>query len=246
MLRCWRPKPTAQLRKLEDDLVKKGVTDQADGLRRLMGRSAARWVTVLGSAPAVGASSITLNLAAALRQQGQQVLLLDEHSRPQAIPERSAGQLVLIDALLDADGGLSPLAEQADNILLVLRPGAASITASYACIKRLHYACPSQRMRLLVNHAADATEAQRILATLAATASRYLALTLESAGCVRADPLLAQAQRLNLTVVEAFAASAAALDLRQLAADLLHWPRPASAAVSVAAGHPDQPLLALH
>ena len=50
MLRCWRPKPTAQLRKLEDDLVKKGVTDQADGLRRLMGRSAARWVTVLGSA----------------------------------------------------------------------------------------------------------------------------------------------------------------------------------------------------
>lgn len=203
---------------------RKVVTDQADGLRRLMAGSPGRLVAVVGSGPTVGATCVTLNLAAALMQQGKDVMLLDERSGAPPTPVQREGRLVLIDAVLDKDGALSPLAAQADHVLVVLQPNVASITASYVCIKRLHYAHALQRLRVLVNHATDAAEAQRILVNLALTGSRYLALALEPAGCVRADPRLSQAQRLNLTVVEAFQASPAALDFRQIASDLLQWP----------------------
>lgn len=204
--------------------MRKVMSDQADGLRRLMGGSPGRLVAVVGAGPAVGATSVTLNLAAALVQQGKEVLLLDERSGSQSSPAQREGRLVLIDTVLDKEGALSPLAAMADNVLVVLQPNAASIKASYACIKRLHYAHALQRLRVLVNYATDAAEAQRILTNLAHAGSRYLALALEPAGCVRADPRLAQAQRLNLTVVEAFQTSPAAVDFRQIATDLMQWP----------------------
>jgi flagellar biosynthesis protein FlhG len=203
--------------------VNKVVTDQADGLRRLMASKAGRRVAVVDSDPGAGVSNVTLNLAAALTQQGQEVLLLDEHSESQSAPARREGRLVLIDAVLDKEGALSPLAASADHLLVVFQANAAAITRAYLCIKRLHYAHALQRMRVLVHGAADAAEAKRILANLANTGSRYLAVALEPAGWVRADPLLAQAQRLNLSVVEAFQASPAARDFRQIASELLQW-----------------------
>lgn len=199
--------------------------DQADGLRRLMAGSPGQLVAVVGSGPGVGASSVTQNLAAALVQQGKEVLLLDERRKAQPEPCRREGRVVVLDAMLDRDGALSPLAAQADHVLVVLQPDAASITACYACIKRLHYAHALKRLRVLVNRATELREAQRILANLTATGSRYLALALDPAGCVRDDPRLTQAQRLNLTVVDAFQTSAAATDFRQIAAGLGQWPR---------------------
>ena len=210
--------------KLEEATVNKPGTDQADGLRRLMAGSLGRLVAVVGSGPRVGTTSVTRNLAAALVQQGQDVLLLDERSGARSTPAQRQGRVVLIDAVLDRDGALSALATQADHVLVVLQPNAASITASYACIKRLYYAHALKRLRVLVNCATEVTEAQRILANLADTGSRYLALALDPAGCVRDDPRLAQAQRLNLTVVDAFRTSPAAIDFRQIASDLLQWP----------------------
>lgn len=204
--------------------MNKVVSDQADGLRRLMASKAGRRVAVVHSEPGAGVSNVTLNLAAALMQQGQEVLLLDEHGESQSAPARSEGRLVLIDAVLDPDGALSPMAAKADHILVVFQANAAAITRAYLCIKRLHYAHALQRMRVLVSGAADAAEAKRMLANLANTGSRYLAVALEPAGWVRTDPLLAQAQRLNLTVVEAFQASPSARDFRQIASELLQWP----------------------
>lgn len=205
--------------------MKQMIADQADGLRRLMAGSIGRLVAVVGSGPAVGATSVTLNLAAALMQQGKDVLLLDERSAVDSPPALRQGRLVLIDTVLDKDGALSPLAAQADHVFVVLQPNVASITAAYVCIKRLCHAHALQRMRVLVNHAAGAAEAQRILSNLALTGSRYLAVALEPAGCVRADPRLPQAQRLNLTVVEAFPTSPAAMDFCRIASDFLHWPQ---------------------
>ncbi len=204
--------------------MRKAVSDQADGLRHLMADSPGRLLAVVGSGPAVGVTSVTLNLAAALAQQGKEVLLVDEHRGAPPAAAQARGQLLLIDSVLDPQGALSPLAAQADNVLVVLQPNAASIKASYACIKRLHYAHALQRVRVLLNFATDASQAQRILANLAHTSGRYLALALEPAGWVRADPRLAQARRLNLSVVEAFQTSPSALDFRQIASDLLQWP----------------------
>lgn len=53
--------------------------DQAEGLRRLLARSAARVVTVVGARSGLGATSVVVNLAAAWGAEGKEVLVLDEH-----------------------------------------------------------------------------------------------------------------------------------------------------------------------
>jgi flagellar biosynthesis protein FlhG len=228
------------------------MTDQADGLRHLMARSPGRLLAVVGSGPAVGVTSVASNLAAALVQQGKDVLLHDEHQGSVPTIAQRKGRLMLVDAVLDPQGALSPLAAQADSVLVVLQPNAASIKASYACIKKLHYAHALQRVRVLLNYATDAGQAQRILSNLALTSGRYLALTLEPAGWVRADPRLVQARRLNLTVVEAFQTSPAAIDFRQIATDLLKWPWAASLEVPASSLAPEtvddgtRPVLEMH
>lgn len=208
--------------------MKTTVTDQADGLRRLMANSPGRLLAFVGGAPGVGASSVAMNLAAALGRLGQDVRVLDERGDVPSPYVRRQGQLVLVDARLDAGGMLSPLAAQADELVVVLRPQVDTITAAYACIKRLHQAHAPRRVRVLVNRAANAGEGGRILVNLAAVAKSYLALALEPAGCIREDEQLAQARWLNMSVVEAFPGSPAAVDVDRIAADLLRWPVPAA------------------
>ena len=205
------------------------VLDQADGLRRLMAASTARRIALVDVAPGAGACSVALNLAAALMQQGRDVLLLDERSGPQQAPPARGGRLVLIDAVPGSDGALSPLAAGADHILVVCPATTDAITKTYLCIKKLHYAHALANLRVLVNEVADPAQARCLLANLAATGSRYLGMALEPAGFVRADPFLAQARRLNLTVVQAFKASAAAQDFLQIASSLVTWPYVAAA-----------------
>lgn len=199
--------------------------DQADGLRRLMAANAARpvAVAVVECDPGASQCSVTRNLAAALSRQGQKVLLLDEYSGLEAMPQLRDAQLVLIHTVVDKEGALSPLAAGADHVLVAFQANAAAIQHAYLCIKRLHYAHALQRLQVLVGGVVDAAEAQRILTNLATTGSRYLAVSLEPAGWVRADPLMAQAERLNLTVVEGFPASPSATDFRRIAADSLRW-----------------------
>lgn len=203
------------------------MTDQADGLRRLMAGNTARRITLVDDES--GARCIALNLAAALAQQGQDVLLLDERNGPHLAPPARGGRLVLVDAVLDSEGALSPLAASAHHILVVCAASSEAITKTYLCIKKLHYAHALAQLRVLVNEAADPAQAARMLANLASTGSRYLGMALEPAGFVRADPFLAQARRLNLSVVQAFSASAAAQDFLQVASDLVNWPCPAAA-----------------
>jgi len=56
-----------------------GLRDQAEGLRRLLERASLRVVTVVGARPGQGATSVVVNLAAALARAGKQVLILDEN-----------------------------------------------------------------------------------------------------------------------------------------------------------------------
>ncbi len=246
--------------------MSKLVSDQADGLRRLLSRTPTRVVAVASMRRGLGATTAAMNLAAALVQQGKEVLLVDEH-RPAAesacavwsvdanvgtavrvdcgvvVLSACAGVLpqdadphrlwpadvVLIDAALDETGGLSPLTRMADELVLVLRPDAASVTATYSGIKRLHYAHALRQLRFLVNGVADPAAARQIMANLVDTGSRYLAVSLQPAGWVRADAHLRDARRLNRTVVDAFPASPAAVDFRRIAADMGQWAwRPAA------------------
>lgn len=228
------------------------VTDQADGLRRLMAGNTGRCVTLVDGATGTGACSVARNLAAALTQQGREVLLLDERTGPHPVPPARGGRLVLVDAVVDSHGALSPLAAGADHILVVCAAHSDAITQTYLCIKKLHYAHPLAKLRVLVNEAADPAQARRLLANLAAAGSRFLGIALEPAGFVRADSFAAQARRLDLCVVQAFGASAAARDFLQVASDLMRWPCPAiadrmpSALSSQITGHEIQSLAGLH
>lgn len=246
------------------------VTDQADGLRRLLGQAPVRVVAVVGMGPGAGATTAAMSLGAALAQQGKDVLLLDEHhpkarsvcdvwalgprgtladvaSRRLRVDQVAAGAvcgvqvlpaspgasidprtlwprgIVLVDAAFDDEGRLSSLAESADELLLVLQPHPAAITSAYAGIKRLHRAHALKQLRFLLNGVADAGTAQQVMHNLAQAASRYLALSLLPVGWVRTDPWLADAARLRQTVVEAFPASAAAVDFRAIADEMGRW-----------------------
>ncbi|NML32072.1 MinD/ParA family ATP-binding protein [Paraburkholderia antibiotica] len=56
----------------------KVVSDQAEGLRRMLARKGARVIAVTGAAVGVGSTTVAVNLAAALAQQGKDVLVIDE------------------------------------------------------------------------------------------------------------------------------------------------------------------------
>ena len=247
--------------------MSKLVADQADGLRRLLANTPTRVIAIAGMSRGDGATTAAMNLAAALVHQGKDVSLIDEQASDHASPGRVWGidvpgtaaecgvevlppphpsiaprtlrrsGVVLIDAAIDHEGRLSPLAQRADELVLVLQPNAASITSAYAGIKRLHYAHGLMQLRFLVNRASGIDEAQKIMTNLANTGSRYLAVSLEPAGWVHADGHHADARRLGRTVVEAFPASPAAVDFRRIAADVLRWPWRAPARTARANEH---------
>ena len=88
-------------------------------------------------------------------------------------------------------------------------------------------------MRFLVNGVAEVEAARQVMSNLANAGSRYLALSLEAAGWARFDARIADAWRLKQTIVEAFPASAAAVDFRRVADDMGRWPWRADARVAV-------------
>ncbi|WP_179404135.1 MinD/ParA family ATP-binding protein [Burkholderia guangdongensis] len=148
----------------------------------------------------------------------------DGGARLRAIVD-GAADIVLVDARLDAQGGLSALARDAHDVLIVTRVAAQAITDAYACMKRLHFVHAIAQFRVLINHVGSRADAKTTFDNLAGVASRYLAVSLAHAGCVSADPLVEHARTLARTAADAFPSSPAARDYRQIAADLLYWPR---------------------
>jgi flagellar biosynthesis protein FlhG len=260
----------------------KQVTDQAEGLRRLLAKSGSRVVAVTGGPVGVGCTSTVVNLAAALAALGKDVLVIDERLGSRSVSTMlggvhgagslralmdgeigldqacarhelgfsvlaasrencagySAAQLglllsgpadvVLVDARLDRQGALSPLACQAHDVMIVTRVAASAITEAYACMKRLHFEHAIAQFRVLVNHVSSLADAHTTFENLAEVAARYLTVSIEDAGCVTADPLMERSLELGRCVVDAFPSAQSARDFRHVAAEMLYWPmRPA-------------------
>lgn len=97
------------------------MTDQAAGLRRLLGQSGLQVITVLSAQPGTGKTTATINLAAALRRAGRDVLILDQHPQQRGatarlglVPQHSvmdvaAGRCTLNDMILEDASGLKVL-----------------------------------------------------------------------------------------------------------------------------------------
>lgn len=141
---------------------------------------------------------------------------------------------VLVDAEMDADGTLSALAGAAHNVLVVMRPELASITAAYACIKRLHHLYACRHFHLVVNMAASEATVQAIAGNLARTARQYLGVETSCAGWLPADPLVARSAQLGRCVVEAYPAAPATTALRRTASGIGAWALRAEPAVPAA------------
>lgn len=245
--------------------------DQAEGLRRLLRAGACRIVAVAGLSAGVGATTVAMNIAAALAGGGKPVLFIDEHpdephcARRQwpagvvgtladvaarrvsfaaaapsigptlrvlsAPPGSGYGSfnprslcpdgLVVVDLALAGTGLLSPLGRMADELLLVVQPSPASITATYAGLKRLQYAHALQAFRFVVNQASDARQAAQVEDNIVATAGRHLAVALRCAGWIAWDAQVPQAAAHLDTVCHRHPETEPAAQLRAIAAALL-------------------------
>lgn len=176
------------------------------------------------------AGEMPLSMAQTRLRDGLAVLPAEAHKMTgelsaqwPALLGATAPDIVLIDAAASPAAPLSPLACHAQDVMVVLTPSAESITGAYAWIKRAHLTHAIPRFRLLVNRAGE-SEATVMCRNLAGTASRYLAVALELAGCVPVDRQLQQARQLHRCVVDAFPAAPAAVQFRQLATALMQWP----------------------
>jgi flagellar biosynthesis protein FlhG len=58
---------------------KQSISDQAEGLRRLLSKTSARIVAVVGARSGIGSTSVVVNLASVWARSGKEVLILDEH-----------------------------------------------------------------------------------------------------------------------------------------------------------------------
>lgn len=113
-----------------------GRGDQAEVLRRMLGRDAARMVTFVSACAGVGKTSMVINLAAALAAQNLRVLVIDEN-------HGSANVCNLLDLPASPTSAPFPSSERsADDLLIAMMPGVAVLPAagvapaSLACAER--------------------------------------------------------------------------------------------------------------
>lgn len=124
--------------------------------------------------------------------------------------------VVMVDGELDANDAF-PVPAMADGEIVVqVAPGAASIKSAYCLIKRLN-ACLGRRSFGVLVTGASEQEAQLVYENIARTASRYLAIQLNSMGSVPADEHLNRAARLGRSVIDAFPLAGASVAFRRLA-----------------------------
>jgi flagellar biosynthesis protein FlhG len=138
--------------------------------------------------------------------------------------ERSV-DILLVDTSPDHDIGFSPWGLAAGEAVMVVSGSGASITDSYALIKKVSLAFARRHFRILVNRVKTLEEGQTIYANLKKVAAQRNVAQLEFGGAVPLDANLKQASQLCQPLVFTLPESAAAVALKDFAADLLSWPR---------------------
>lgn len=183
-------------------------------------------VTPSGTLADVVVRGMPLAAAAAQPMAGVHVLPAQAAVTAAAFGARSLCRdgVIIIDVALDAQGQLSPLARLADEVAVVMLPTVASMTATYAGLKRLQFAHALQTFRFIVNRASSLREAQLVIGNVVQTSSRFLAVSLSALGWIDLDDRVREAARLHQPVCAACPGSQAAAQFRQVAAALLQPP----------------------
>jgi len=132
--------------------------------------------------------------------------------------------VVLVDAAPSWASRLLPFNFSGHEIVVIVSPEPASITAAYALIKHISGEHGKQRFRVLVNKASAETEARVIFDNMARVANRHLTVSLDFMGFVPPDDKLRKSIHLGRSVIESFPAAASAAGFRRVAESLTCWP----------------------
>lgn len=176
-----------------------------------------------GALADVAARRMSIDDAAASVCQGMRVLPAPAGDPYGGISLRTLcpEEIVVIDVALDRHGRLSPLAKLADELVVIMQPTAASITATYAGLKQLQFTHALQTFQFVVNAAASRQQADVVSSNVVNTSSRFLAVSLRPIGSVTSDIMVPDAARLCQCVCQAYPFSAPAVAFRAIAAALL-------------------------
>src|SRR5436189_141124 len=162
------------------------MSDQATRIHELMVRASGPahrrergpgTVVISGGRPGVGATTLAVNLAAALAQDAHRGVLVDAGNQPSEFTAR--------------------LWSAADRVLLVTSPDAVAVMDTYALIKTLlSRHSLRQSPTLVVNQAANDSTAADVHRRIDQSCRRFLGISVEFAGGVPSD---ANAANINRT-----------------------------------------------
>jgi flagellar biosynthesis protein FlhG len=135
-----------------------------------------------------------------------------------------AVDMLLVDAPSAGSDALSSWTLASTEVVIVMSPGADSITSAYGLMKRLSRDAARRRFHVVVNRARTASEARAIFDNLEATARRFLSASVAWLGWVPDDADLQRATRLRQAVVGAYPQASSAAAIRAIADTAMHWP----------------------
>jgi flagellar biosynthesis protein FlhG len=131
--------------------------------------------------------------------------------------------IILIDAAPGRSSQMLTLAHSTHEIVVVVSPDPASITAAYALIKHTcGHRQDKQHFHLVINKAGTEAQAKMIFDNMADVARRHLAVSLDFMGFVPQDGKLCLGRR----ATGAAPATASAAAFRRIAESLADWPSP--------------------
>ena len=174
-------------------MLSERVTDQAEGLRRLLVRASTRVFTVAAARTGMGATSVVVNLATALAQAGKDVLVLDEN-----LSHDNVGNMLALKPRHDLLNAVR-CDKQWREILLYTRQGVRILPAARA-IQQLPKLSAPERKRLLECMAEVSRGVDVVLVDAAACEERYI-----SANLAPDQPLLLVLNATASAITESYA-----------------------------------------
>lgn len=133
----------------------------------------------------------------------------------------STAEFMFIDAGSGSDAVWSRGGMAADELIVVTTPEPTSVADARVVIQGLRGLAGPKRIRVLVNQANSASEADDVVARLTASSRRFLGMTIDPLGHVRIDDSVRGAVRDRVPFVVATPKSPAARDVRRTARRLV-------------------------
>ena len=124
---------------------------------------------------------------------------------------------MLVDTAAGVHDSVIKLLMAAQQVLLVATPEPASLVDAYAVLKVLHLRDAEKPIRVVVNNAQSAEEAEETIQQLDLATRRFLGRPVEALGAIPHDPWLLQAVREQRCVVDRFPHSPSAKAFESLA-----------------------------